>query len=249
MRLIYNFQTFSGWSTAMMKTLHEYFLNHLYRLALVAMLAIVTLFSIVLVRVRLSENDGTHYSYLFLIRNLLLAWIPLLVALITESLIRTRRIFYFIFPLGCLIWLICLPNAPYLLTDFQHLRLYSGSPKIWFDVIMVIWVAFTGLFLGLVSLYVMHRLVKRQFGRTVGWAFVCTAALLSSVGIYIGRFLRFSSWNILLTPSALADDLLKEIVDSGSRILGFVSLYTLFFVFIYITFYVFGNVLHEDSRE
>jgi uncharacterized membrane protein len=73
--------------------------------------------------------------------------------------------------------------------------------------------------------------------------------LLSSVGIYIGRFLRFSSWNILLTPSALADDLLRETVDSGSRILGFVSLYTLFFVFIYITFYVFGNVLHEDSRE
>ena len=233
----------------MVGTLRNYLLHHKYRLALVAVLALVTLFSILLVRVRLSENDGTHYSYLFLIRNLLLAWIPLLVALVTEGLMRSRRLFYFIFPLGCLIWLVCLPNAPYLLTDFQHLRLFSGSPVIWFDVVMVIWVAFTGLFLGLVSLQVMHGLVRRQFGRTIGWVFVCTAAVLSSVGIYIGRFLRFSSWNILLTPSALAYDLLQEAGSSGSRILGFVFLYALFFVFIYITFYIFGNVLREDSRN
>jgi uncharacterized membrane protein len=232
-----------------MKTLHAYFLHHKYRLSLVAMLAVVTLFSIILVRVRLSENDGTHYSYLFLIRNLLLAWVPLLVALITDGLIRSRRLFYFIFLPGSLIWLVFLPNAPYLLTDFQHLRLYSDSPKIWFDVIMVIWVAFTGLFLGLVSLSIMHGLVKRRLGQPAGWVFVFTAALLSSVGIYIGRFLRFGSWNILLTPLTLAADLQQQVADFGSRLIGFVSLYTLFFVFIYITFYLFGNGMQKDTPE
>jgi uncharacterized membrane protein len=230
-----------------METLQAYILHgHKYKLALVALLCVATLICFILVRVRLSVNDGTHYSYLFLIRNLFLAWIPLLVALITESLSPSRKGFRLIFPLGILIWLIFLPNAPYLLTDFQHLRLFSDSPNLWFDVIMVVWCAITGLFLGLVSLYVMHRLARREWGGVMGWVFVFTSALLSSGGVYIGRFLRFPSWGILLNPSALANDLVQQVNTSGSRTLGFVSLYTLFFVFTYIAFYFFGNVLQQD---
>jgi uncharacterized membrane protein len=231
-----------------MKTLQAYLQDHKYRLAMVALLVAATLLSFILVRVRVSENDGTHYSYLFLIRNLFLAWIPLLVALITESLGLSHKVFRVIFPLGCLIWLIFLPNAPYLLTDFQHLRLFSDSPNLWFDVIMVVWCAITGLFLGLVSLYVMHRLARREWGRMAGWIFVFTAALLSSGGVYIGRFLRFKSWDVLQNPSGLIIDLLQQATTLGSRTLGFVSLYTLFFVFIYIAFYVFGYVMLGDSR-
>ena len=231
-----------------MKILRDLFLQHKQRLSMYATLGAATFFSVILIRIRLSENDGTHYSYLFLIRNLLLAWIPLVIAIITELLIRSRKTFLMLFPVGCLIWLIYLPNAPYLLTDFQHLRLFSGSPKIWFDVIMVVWTAITGLFLGLLSLYIMHGLVKRYSGGRAGWGFVCTAALLSSAGVYIGRFLRFSSWSIVLTPAVLVNDLANEMSSSGSRILEFVILYTLFFVFIYITFVVFGRLSEEDSR-
>lgn len=232
-----------------MKTLRVYLLRHKYRLALYALVSAASLFCLVLVRLRLSENDGTHYTYYFIIRDLFLAWIPVLIALLAYGLVLPRKVLYAVIPLSVVIWLIFFPNALYLLTSFQHLRLYSDSPQIWFDVILVIWFAFTGLLLGLVSLHLMHRLVKRGFGRTAGWIFVCAAALLSSAGVYAGRFIRLNSWDIFNDPSGLFSRLVDQVSRSASRAAGFVSLYALFFIFMYITFYVFGNLLYEDTQE
>jgi uncharacterized membrane protein len=72
-----------------------------------------------------------------------------------DALKLSGRSFRIAFRLACLPWLEFTPNAPYLLTDFQHLRLYSDSPQIWFDVFLVICFAFTGLFLGLLSFYLI----------------------------------------------------------------------------------------------
>ncbi len=232
-----------------MMSFRVYCRRHKYRLAMYALLGAATVFCLILVRVRLSENDGTHYSYLFLVKNLTLAWIPFLIALVTRSLALPRRVFRFILPVGCVIWLIFFPNAPYLLTDFQHLRLFSDSPQLWFDVIMVTWFALTGLFLGLVSLFVMHGLVRRELGPVAGWAFVFFAALLSSAGIFAGRFVRINSWDILRNPVGWGRDLVLRAGDSGSRAFGFISLYTFFLLFIYVMFHIFGNLLQEESHE
>jgi len=230
-----------------MKTLRDYFLRHKFRLAVYALLEGATIFCMILVRVRFSEDPATRSTYAFLIQNLLLAWIPFVIALIAHSLVLPRKLVYVILPICCLIWLVFFPNAPYLLTDFHHLRLYSDNPSIWFDVIMVIWFVFTGLILGLVSLYLMHRLVQRGFGKIVGWMFVIAAALLSSAGIYVGRFLRLRSWEIFLYPSQLTRALLKQRATVANPI-EYVALYALFIVFIYVTFYIFGNLLQEDAR-
>jgi len=136
------------------------------------------------------------------------------------------------------------------MTDFLHLRLFNGSPKIWFDVVLVIWFAFTGLFLGFTSLFLMHRVVQREFGPLFGWALVIIAVPLSSVGIYIGRYLRFNSWDVLQNPTDLVSSLINQPRDANSvSIVIFVFLHTMFFIFIYTFLYVFGYLMREDLRD
>lgn len=126
-----------------------------------AMFGIATIVCMILVKMRMKENyeDNLNYYYSFMLQNLSLAWTPLLIALVTYHLKFTHKIPRIILPFSCLIWLIFFLNAPYLLTDFQHIRLYTSSPKIWFDVNLLIWFAFTALFLGLISLYLMHQVI------------------------------------------------------------------------------------------
>ena len=234
-----------------MKALRGYFFRHKFQLAVYAMLGIATLICFVLAKVRMTENFEQQYNYYYgyLLRNLYLAWTPFLIALVTYHLKLTHQILRVILPFICLTWLIFFPNAPYLLTDFQHIRMYSDDPKVWFDVNLLIWFGFTALFLGLLSLYWMHQVVQREFGRMAGWALVVMTGFLSSAGIYIGRFLRFNSWDIFQNPSKLVHNLLTQLRDPNAVPITFVFLYTLFLIFIYILFYVFGNLLREDFRE
>jgi uncharacterized membrane protein len=88
------------------------------------------------------------------------------------------------------------PNAPYILTDLIHLT--SGYYRhFWVDLTLFLLCAFTGLVLGFVSLYLMQSLMARSLGRIAGWLFVIAALGLSSFGVYLGRFLRFNSWDVL----------------------------------------------------
>lgn len=234
-----------------MKALRDYFIRHKYELAMYAMLGIATVICFMLAKARMNENYEQQYNYYYgyLLRNLYLAWTPFLIALITYHLKLIHKILRVILPFICLIWLIFFPNAPYLLTDFQHIQLYSDSPKIWFDVNLLVWFAFTALFLGLISLYLMHQVVQREFGRMAGWALVVTTGFFSSAGIYIGRFLRFNSWDIFQNPARLVNNLLTQSRDPNAVPITFVFLYTLFLIFIYSLFYVFGNLLQEDFQR
>jgi uncharacterized membrane protein len=227
-------------------TLRQYPVRHKTRVSALALLAAASLFCLLLVRWRFISQPDTYSTYAFLIQNLLLAWIPLVIAAVAEGLNLPRRPAYVVLPILGVLWLLFFPNAPYLLTDFQHLRLYSDDPKLWFDVIMVIWFVFTGFLAGLVSLYLMHRLVHRHFGRIAGWAFVVIASLLSGAGMFAGKFLRLRSWEVFLYPQQYLHRLTQQraqIADPAA----YVALYALFIVFVYALFYVCGNLLREDT--
>jgi uncharacterized membrane protein len=73
-------------------------------------------------------------------------------------------------PISTLVWLIFFPNAPYLMTDFQNLAFANGNSPILFDVILMVWFAWTALLLlGISSLYLMQEIVTRTFNHTIGW--------------------------------------------------------------------------------
>ena len=170
------------------------------------MLALIfaSLVSIAIVVVRIIETGRVQYG--FLIWNLFLAWLPLVFALLAGHEFRsTEKLNWRFLVLGGA-WLLFFPNAPYIFTDLIHLtaRFYG---HFWVDLVLILMCALTGLILGFVSLYLMQSVVARKLGRAAGWLFVLLMAGLGSVGIYVGRFLRFNSWDAVVNPGKLYHDL------------------------------------------
>jgi uncharacterized membrane protein len=219
------------------------FAHNKYRLMMFVLLASATIFSVAIWRVR-AEFSGSE-RYAFLIWNLFLAWIPFIISYITYTLTMRRRWIYLFIPVAAFLWLIFFPNAPYILTDFQHLAYTSSDLPVWYDVMMLIWFAFTGLLLGMVSLFLMQEIVRREFGRWVGWAFVAAVAGLSAAGVYMGRFLRWNSWDILRDPTGIALYSFERVQDPSLQSIGFIGLFGAFFLFLYMTLYTFGHLFLE----
>jgi uncharacterized membrane protein len=142
-----------------------------------------------------------HYGELdfrFLLWNLMLAWIPFLLALGVYDCYR-RGVRLSLMSPAVALWLLFLPNAPYIATDFIHLSAATSSP-LWFDGAVVSAFAWTGILLGFVSLYLMHAVARHRFGVRAGWAAALATLALTSVGVYLGRFLQWNSWDVIRRP-------------------------------------------------
>ena len=163
-------------------------------------MGLATLFTVALVVARVWYTGEMHF--VFLVWNLFLDWLPFLLA---ETAVFYHRRRFLLAGIGVL-WLLFLPNAPYLVTDLIHLGFVSNAP-IWYDAIMLFSSALTGLFLGFVSLYRMQMLVTQRWGGRVGWLFAAATLVLSSFGVYIGRFLRWNSWDVFTNPQLLLHDI------------------------------------------
>ena len=224
-----------------------YFSHNKYRLTMFLLLAGATIFSVAIWRVRAEYSGTGHYA--FLIWNLFLAWIPFIISYFTYTVTLKRKQLYVIIPIAAFFWLIFFPNAPYILTDFQHLAGKWRDLPVWYDVMMLIWFAFTGLLLGVVSLYLMQEIVRREFGRWTGWGFVAVVTALSSAGIYVGRFLRWNSWDIFSNPKGMALYTIERVQDPSLQSIGFIGLFGAFFLFLYITLYTFGHLLLERQSN
>ncbi len=159
----------------------------------------------VLLAVRVVRTEKV--MYLFLVWNLFLAVIPAVAAALLQRSSRTAvQVMWF------LIWLLFLPNAPYVVTDFVHLRVRPPVP-LWYDVALLISCAGTGLLLGYSSLADVQSVVARRFGRMTSWILAVGALLLSGFGIYLGRFLRWNSWDALSNPTTLFHDITLRVID------------------------------------
>jgi uncharacterized membrane protein len=169
----------------------------------------------VLVRNAHAGND----FYRSLIWNLALAWVPFLFALAAYASAR-RRSDVATAAYGVL-WLLFFPNAPYLLTDFIHLQ-ESPTTPLWYDALMLASFAWTGLLLGFASLYLMQMIWERAVGAVWSWLGVIGALALASFGVYLGRFLRFNSWDALVRPRRIAHVIATEIDNpfGNPRIVG-----------------------------
>jgi uncharacterized membrane protein len=229
----------------MLNKLDSIFTRHKYKIGVFILLSLASLICLTLLEARILYSNSSRYNNLFW--NLFLAWIPFLMAYLAYMLSWRRLWVYFVIPAFAFMWLIFFPNAPYILTDLQHLSQTPSSAPVWYDVIMLVWFSWTGMLLGIVSLSLMQEIIRREFSRLLGWAFVLFVAGLSSAGVYIGRFIRLNSWDILQAPAATADNVWAWLADPSLKSIGFISLYTLFFIFIYLTIYAFGHISQENS--
>ena len=146
-----------------------------------------------------------------LVWNLFLAWIPFALALGLYDAARRGASVRTLLALGAL-WLLFLPNAPYIVTDAKWLgALDSGT--YWHDPLLIGAAAGIGLVLGFVSIYLVQAVVARRLGQPVGWGVAVAALLLSGVGVYLGRYQRWNSWEVLTEPSKIFGGLASGALD------------------------------------
>lgn len=230
----------------MFNKLYQSLIRHRYKLAIFILLALSSATCVMLVGARVAYSDSERY--ISLVWNLFLAWIPFVLAYLAYALSWKRILIYFVIPIFAFLWLIFFPNAPYLITDIQHLADGLGEAPVWFDVILLIWFSWTGLLLGVVSLYLMQEIVKDEFGKFFGWTLVFSVSILSSIGVYLGRFLRWNSWDILHDPVEILRDSWHLLRSQSPSAAGFTALFTVFFLFVYLTIYAFGH-LHQEHHN
>lgn len=144
-------------------------------------------------------------AFTFLPWNLFLAWVPLGAAVAVHLVRRIetvpRAVRWAILCGLAVVWLVFFPNSFYLITDLLHFNVRPGVPR-WFDLMILASFACLGVQLGYVSLRLIHRWAEDWFGRLAGWLTVLGTLALTSVGVFLGRFWRWNSWD-LLRPSAL----------------------------------------------
>lgn len=145
-----------------------------------------------------------YLTYLFLPWNLFLAYIPLAITLWIQRDIRLLEK-QWKFVLLLLAWILFIPNSFYIITDLFHLTHVDTAPK-WFDLLLLFSFAWNGLLFGLLSVRKMEVFTNIQWGARFSGIFVFVVMWLSAFGIYIGRYLRYNSWDVLTDPFSLLSE-------------------------------------------
>jgi uncharacterized membrane protein len=161
---------------------------------------LVSVIAITLLLLRVKITNSTYL--LFLIWNFFLAYIPyFLSSNIYKNFFnkskKTQNSLY------GLVWLLFIPNSFYILTDFTHLH-FKTTFQFSLDMLIISSFSFVGFYVGLLSIHTIRQLVIAKYGNTKGNVFILTISFLSAFGIYLGRVLRFNSWDIISKPIQLA---------------------------------------------
>lgn len=182
-------------------------------------LGLLAIFCVTLLLLRAQYTQSLFFS--FLVWNLFLAIIPYI---ISEGIKRYQpkrlKLYALIF-----VWLLFLPNSPYIITDFVHLH-HSKSTMLWYDLFMIFSFANTGLLFAIISMNDVYKIVKDKFSYKVASKFIVAVTILCGFGIYLGRFLRFNSWDFFTNPFLVLQKSLMSLTNTTMWFVtvGFASL-------------------------
>lgn len=191
-----------------MKSLITTIVHHpKFKLYLLLNISAIVSCSLLAARISYEENTG----YIFLAWNLFLAAIPLMITILLHH-VKYLQENTILFGFFAFCWLLFFPNAPYIITDILHFR-YNDTSHAWFDLMLLMMFAWTGLITGFVSLDEMQQLLRKRFSTRITSIFVVIAIVLASFGVYMGRFLRWNSWDVLRNPDAILKDILTRIIN------------------------------------
>ncbi len=213
----------------------EIFTGKISRLVLVSFIFVtITCFAYVI-----PTND---LKWILIIWNCFLAVVPLYCAMVAEYFIyRKKKLYVGVFSV---VWLLFFPNSLYMLTDFKYISDFSITPwdnyqAIGYNIIHWIFLAnlvvsiFSGVLFGMISLYIMQNLCLKRFSRFKTALFVVFVMLLSSFGIYIGRFPRLNSWDVI-RPWYLIEKIFSSMTEFT---IFFVLFFTVLSLMVYVIFY------------
>lgn len=172
-------------------------------------LSLATAVTLVLFAGRALRNGTTDYSYL--VWNLFLAWLPLLFALWLARVLRVKLWSSWEALAASMLWLLFLPNSFYMVSDFIHLQNIS-TVDLLYDTVMFTAFIYLSLILGFSSLYLVHIELKKRYSQPEAAGWVALVLLLASFAIYLGRDLRWNSWDVLTNPAGLLFDISDRLI-------------------------------------
>ena len=208
-------------------------------------MVISSVMSVVLLYLRIQWSGNLHFA--FLVWNLFLAWIPFLCALVLTELQKGSTSKYVFAILFC-VWLVFFPNSPYILTDLFHLTPKTDVP-LWFDLVLILSFAWNGLILGYTSLFEVHDFLNKFFKKTIVWFFITGIMILSGFGIYLGRYPRWNTWDILNDPINLFSNIINLLTHplNNTRMMGVTFFFSLFLMISYLTLSIF--IQHKQNES
>lgn len=195
-------------------------------------LVVASCVAVILLSVRVL-NSGS-FNYIFLAWNIMLAWIPYIISGWLQEANPERK---WTINLLLITWLLFLPNAPYLITDFIHLHKRAGIPLM-FDLVLLFLFSFTGLALGLLSVQRTEQWWRLNRSRIAAPRLRIIVFLLCGFGIYLGRVERWNSWDVLANPGDLALEVLHKFTHPFANIYTW-GMTMLFAGLLLIAYYIF----------
>ena len=184
--------------------------------------------------------------YIFMTWNIFLAWVPYVIAsqLISYKFKSTwQRVFLF-----CS-WLLFFPNALYIVTDLVHLRADTNVPW-WFDAMFLFLNAFVGLLLAFGSLVKIESFLREHFSRRIVNVLVPALLFFGSYGVYLGRFERWNSWNIVDDPFSLLSAIFLSVANpiENWRVWAISILFTIVYALLFYSLKVLPAVINQNKN-
>ena len=210
------------------------------RLAILTLFSLTTMLCVTLVAFRVHYTS--QVTFVFLVWNIFLALIPYVISTMLviyhQDIKRTWLIW-----IPFMMWLCFFPNAPYILTDLFHLRPRPGVPY-WYDLALILFFAWNGLMLGYASMLDIQTVISTRYNKWVGWITSIVSLLLAGFGIYLGRYLRWNSWDVVSSPEVLLRDIVARIINpmAHPQTYGVTILFSTFLVLGYVLLRQFSRV-------
>lgn len=211
--------------------------------AISKLLLLSVCFTMTLLLVRFYFSSTTDYS--FYGWNTFLAAIPYF---ISTQLLKIKKL-KLLAIMMLAIWLLFFPNAPYIITDLFHYEERLPIPY-WYDLMLVISGAWNGLILGMVSLMNVENFLARHIKSTWVNLVVVGSLFLGSYGVFIGRFLRFNSWNVVTDPRILVYTSAHHVLlpRNYPKLWVFTILFAAFLGIIYYTLQHLPRLLKQEKE-
>ncbi len=195
----------------------------------------------------LAIKQASNGDYSFLLWNWLLALLPLGFSFVLVISLQQRRWMSWQNLSLSFFWLIFLPNSFYLASDLIHLR-EASAVNVLFDVMLLLSFSFNGFIAGMLSLYMVHRELYRRFWASQVHTLIAGVLLSSSFAIYLGRNLRWNTWDVFIHPAGLVFDVSDRIINPTAYPQAFSTTLGFFVLLgsIYLVLWQFGRSLEHQ---
>ncbi|WP_353721605.1 DUF1361 domain-containing protein [Dyadobacter sp. 676] len=209
----------------------------------VALLAFVSAAAMALLSVRIVLES---WHFIFLVWNLFLAWVPLLFIKWVWEMEKRQPAPFGVLMIYLSVWLLFFPNAPYIITDLKHLRSVPEN-MIWYDALMIFTFSLAGFLTGLYSIRIVHRIIAHRWNDRLAWLAITSSMVLSGFGIFLGRYGRWNSWDIVMQPGALARGVYHSMHDPLA--IKHTITFSFVLMLLYFAFHIFAEMKQHERTH